>query len=172
MKPRAACWLTTLVCTAALTAAAIGPAPAEQFDASRHLYDRVMVEFKQRDYEAALAGFRLFLELHAKSPLAANAQYWIGECQYKLGRYREALHSFSDVRSINPLSTKAAASAFKVGQTYAMLGDYYRARLSFDEVLDRYPGGVEAELARKALDGMDVKPPQAWTNVAVSHIKP
>lgn len=131
-----------------------------------------MVEFKQRDYEAALAGFRLFLELHAKSPLAANAQYWIGECQYKLGRYREALHSFSDVRSINPLSTKAAASAFKVGQTYAMLGDYYRARLSFDEVLDRYPGGVEAELARKALDGMDVKPPQAWTNVAVSHIKP
>ncbi len=124
MKPRAACWLTTLVCTAALTAAAIGPAPAEQFDASRHLYDRVMVEFKQRDYEAALAGFRLFLELHAKSPLAANAQYWIGECQYKLGRYREALHSFSDVRSINPLSTKAAASAFKVGQTYAMLGDY------------------------------------------------
>lgn len=51
-------------------------------DTSRRLYDRVMEEFKQWDYEAALAGFRLFIELHGQSSLAANAQYWIGECQF------------------------------------------------------------------------------------------
>ena len=151
---------------------AIGSALSEQLDASRHLYDRVMIEFKHADYEAALAGFRLFLELHAKSPLAANAQYWIGECQYKLGRYRDALHSFSHVGALNPLSPKLAASAFKIGQTYAMLGDYYRARLSFDEVLDRYPGGSEAELARKALEGMTRKPSHDWTSVTVTNVTP
>src|SRR5829696_6784498 len=85
-------------------------APTQMHDASRHLYDRVMEEFKHRDYEAALAGFRLFIELHRQSPLAANAQYWIGECQYRLGRYKEALNSFYNVVSYYPLSPKLAAS--------------------------------------------------------------
>jgi TolA-binding protein len=58
---------------------------------------------------------------------------------------------------MNPLSPKLAAAAFKVGQTYAMLGDYYRARFIFDEVLDHYPGGAEAKLAQKAIEGMTLK---------------
>jgi tol-pal system protein YbgF len=126
-------------------------------DTSRHLYDRVMEEFKQGDYEAALAGFRFFIELHRKSVLAANAQYWMGECQYRLGRYKDALNSFSAVRSYDPMSQKLAASAFKIGQTYSMLGDYYKARMTFDEVLDHYPDGPEAALARKALEAISLK---------------
>ena len=126
-------------------------------DTSRRLYDRVMDEFKRGDYEAALAGFTFFIELHSKSALAANAQYWIGECQYRLGRYKDALNSFSNVRSFDPMSQKLAASAFKIGQTYSMLGDYYRARMTFDEVLDHYPGGPEAALARKAIEAISAK---------------
>lgn len=126
-------------------------------DTSRPLYDRVMEEFKHGDYEAALAGFRFFIELHRKSALAANAQYWIGECQYRLGRYKDALNSFSSVRAYDPMSQKLAASAFKIGQTYSMLGDYYRARMTFDEVLDHYPGSHEAALARKAIEAISPK---------------
>ena len=131
--------------------------PSDTQDTSRHLYDRVMEEFKHGDYEAALAGFRFFIELHRKSALAANAQYWIGECQYRLGRYKDALNSFSNVGSYDPMSQKLAASAFKIGQTYSMLGDYYRARMTFDEVLDHYPGGPEAALARKAIEAISLK---------------
>jgi tol-pal system protein YbgF len=121
-------------------------------DDSQQLYDRVMEEFKHGDYVAAMAGFRLFLELHRQSPLAANAQYWIGECQYRLGRYNDALNSFYNVRSYNPVSPKLAASAFKIGQTYSKLGEHEKARLMFDRVLDQYPNGAEAELARKAMN--------------------
>src|SRR5262245_61379897 len=135
------CWFTT----PSLAASPQTP------DTSRQLYDRVMEEFKHGDYEAALAGFRLFLELHRHSPLATNAQYWIGDCQYRLGRYNDALDSFSKVRSYNPASPKLAASAFKIGQTYSRLGEYEKARIMFDRVLDEYPNGAEAELARKAL---------------------
>ena len=126
-------------------------------DTSRHLYDRVMEEFTHGDYEAALAGFRLFIEVHRQSTLAANAQYWIGECQYRLGHYQDALISFYNVSSYNPVSPKLAASAFKIGQTYSRLGDYHKARLMFDRVLDQYSEGAEAHLARKALN---VMPPQ------------
>lgn len=127
-------------------------------DTSRHLYDRVMEEFHHGDYEAALAGFRFFIELHRTSALAANAQYWIGECQYRLGRYKEALESFSNVGSYNSTNPKLAASTFKIGQTYSKLGDFTKARLMFDRVLHQYPDGAEAELARKAIGGMTPKP--------------
>lgn len=150
-----------LLCTILLSSMFVLPAQAgaasEPQDTSRQLYDRVMVEYRRGDYEAALAGFRFFIELHRKSALAANAQYWIGECEYRLGRYKEALSSFANVGSYNPVSPKVAASAFKIGQMYTMLGDYYRARLTFDEVLDHYPGGAEAELARKAIQSISLK---------------
>lgn len=126
-------------------------APSQVHD-SRRLYDRVMEEFKHRDYEAALAGFRFFMELHGQSALAANAQYWIGECQYRLGRYKDALASFYKVVSYYPLSPKLAASTLKIGQTYSKLGDHEKARMMFDRVIDQYPDSAEAEQARKAID--------------------
>jgi tol-pal system protein YbgF len=111
-----------------------------------------MDEFKHRDYTAAMAGFQLFIELHSQSALAANAQYWIGECQYRMGRYREALKSFYDVVSNYPLSPKVAASTLKLGQTYTKLRDPEKARLMFDRVVEQYPDSSEAEVARKSLE--------------------
>ncbi|MCS6898110.1 MAG: tol-pal system protein YbgF [Nitrospira sp.] len=126
-------------------------ASGQMRDTSRRLYDRVMEEFKQRDYEAALAGFRLFIELHGHSSLAANAQYWIGECQFRMRQYKDALDSFYNVLLHYPLSPKLPASTLKLGQIYIKLGDYENARLMFDRVIDQYPGSSEAELAQKAL---------------------
>lgn len=127
-------------------------APTQRQDTTRRLYDRVMDEFKHRDYEAAMAGFRLFIELHSQSALAANAQYWIGECQYRMRRYRDALKSFYVVVSNYPLSPKLAASTLKLGQTYTKLGDHEKARLMFDRVVDQYPDSSEAEVARKVIE--------------------
>src|SRR5574337_58539 len=127
-------------------------APTQRQDTTRRLYDRVMDEFKHRDYEAAMAGFRLFIELHSQSTLAANAQYWIGECQYRTRRYRDALKSFYEVVSNYPLSPKLSASTLKLGQTYTKLGDHEKARLMFDRVVEEYPDSPEAEVARKAIE--------------------
>jgi tol-pal system protein YbgF len=132
-------------------------APSNMQDSSRHLYDRVMEEYKHRDYEAALAGFRFFLELHGQSSLAANAQYWVGECQYRLGRYKEALKSFSRVVSYYPLSPKLAASTLKIGQTYTRMRDHEKASMMYEQVIDQYPESAEAELARKALDAATMR---------------
>jgi tol-pal system protein YbgF len=129
-----------------------GAAPAQVQDTSRHLYDRVMEEFKHRDYEAALAGFRLFLELHSQTSLAANAQYWVGECQFRMGRYKDALKAFYNVVSYYPLSPKLAASTLKIGQTYTKLKDHEKARMMYERVVDQYPDSPEAELAKKAIE--------------------
>jgi tol-pal system protein YbgF len=145
--------IIAVLCSLNLTIAA----PSNIQEPSRHLYDRVMEEFKHRDYEAALAGFRFFLELHGQSSLAANAQYWVGECQYRLRRYKDALKSFSHVVSDYPLSPKLAASTLKIGQAYTRLKDSEKARITYERVVDQYPESAEAELARKALDAMPVR---------------
>ena len=127
-------------------------APGATQDIARHLYDRVMEEFRQKDYEAALAGFRFFMELHGHSILASNAQYWIGECEYRLGRYKEALTSFYNVVSYYPLSPKLPASTLKIGQIYTKLHDKEKARMMYERILDQYPDMAEAEVARRALE--------------------
>jgi tol-pal system protein YbgF len=127
-------------------------APSKMQDSSRHLYDRVMEEVKHKDYAAALAGFRFFLELHGQSSLAANAQYWVGECQYRLGRYKESLKSFYHVVSYYPLSPKLAASTLKIGQIYTRLKDHEKAHMMYERVVEQFPESAEAESARKALD--------------------
>ncbi len=132
-------------------------APSNMQDSSRHLYDRVLEEYKHRDYEAALAGFRFFLELHRQSSLASNAQYWVGECQYRLGRYREALKSFNRAVSDYPVSPKLAASTLKIGQTYTRLKDHENARVMYGRVVDQYPESGEAEVARKAIDAASIR---------------
>ena len=149
IKQRVASMILPLILIAGSPSFAASP---HMQDTTRRLYDRVMDEFKHRDYEAAMAGFRLFIELHGQSDLAANAQYWIGECQYRRGRYRAALKSFSEVLSTYPLSPKLPASTLKMGQTYTKLGDREKALLMFDRVVTEYPDSAEAELARKAME--------------------
>ena len=140
--------------------------PTHMHDAARHLYDRVMEEFKRRDYEAALAGFRFFLELHEHSALAANAQYWAGECHYRLGRYKEALTAFYNVVSYYPLSPKLAASTLKIGKIYAKLHDDEKARMMYERVINQFPDSQEANLARTALEteGAQVESPPQTTD--------
>lgn len=139
--------LLLLLCTTSLPATA----SAQTQDSSRRLYDRVMEEVRHRDYEAALAGFRLFLELHRRSPLASSAQYWIGECEFRLRRYSEALTSFYDVMSRYPKSTKLAGATLKIGLIYAKLGKQKDSRMVLERVVDQFPDTPEAEVALKHL---------------------
>lgn len=136
----------------ALSSAASWATPPQAQDTARRLYDRVMEEFKRRDYEAAMAGFRFFLELHGRSSLAPNAQYWIGECAYRMGRYKEAMTAFTAVVTNYPTSQKLAASTLKIGQSYDKLGDHEQSRLMYERVLTQYPGTPESEQAHKAID--------------------
>jgi tol-pal system protein YbgF len=120
-------------------------------DAPKGFYDRVMEEFQHKDYEAALAGFRLFLELHGQSPLASSALYWIGECEYRLGRFQDAVLSFERVITRYPHSQKVASSTLKKAMAYEKLRMRNEARILFERVVVQFPRSPEAAAAKKAL---------------------
>ena len=116
-----------------------------------------MEEFKHRDYEAALAGFRFFLELHGQSSLAANAQYWVGRMSVSIRALQRCFEILLPRRVLLPAQSKLAASTLKIGQTYTRLKDHEKARMMYERVVDQYPESAEAELARKALDAAPMR---------------
>jgi len=120
-------------------------------DAPKRFYDHAMAEFQHKDYEAALAGFRLFLELHGQSPLASSALYWIGECEYRLGRFQDAVLSFERVTTRYPHSQKVASATLKKAMAYDKLGMKNEARILFERIVVQFPRSREAEAAKKAL---------------------
>ncbi len=148
---RGICLLMALIGHLITVPSLFAASPQPPDDAHR-LYDRVMEEFRHKDYAAALAGFRFFLELHGQSSLSANAQYWKGECQYRMGRYKDAQDSFYRLISDYPMSQKLAASTLKIGQIYTKQGDRDKAQMMYERVTDQYPDSAEAEVARKALE--------------------
>lgn len=146
-------WIRT--CASILLAAllVLPPAVFPADDTAKRLYDRVMSEFQNKDYEAALAGFRLFVELHGQSSLAPSAQYWIGECEYRLGRYGEAVTSFDKVLTSYPSSVKIASATLKKALSFQKLGLANQSRILLERVLVQFPTSQEADLAKKALNG-------------------
>jgi TolA-binding protein len=121
-------------------------------DAPRRLYERVMQEMRGGDCEAVVQGFRLFIEMHGGSSLAPHADYWRGDCEFRLGRYAESIASFDRLierASANP--KLAAAALMKKGLSYKKLGEPGRSRHALELVVVQFPETQAADLARQAL---------------------
>ena len=56
-------------------------------------YDAALDQFKRGDYAGAIAGFQSFVKSYPRSPLAASAQYWVGNAQFARKDYRSAIAS-------------------------------------------------------------------------------
>ena len=90
-------------------------------------------------------------ELHGQSPLASSALYWIGECEYRLGRFQDAVLSFEQVITRYPHSQKVASATLKKAMAYDKLRMKNEARILFERVIVQFPRSPEAETAKRAL---------------------
>ncbi|MGH7231873.1 MAG: tol-pal system protein YbgF [Nitrospiraceae bacterium] len=118
---------------------------------AREAYDRSITSFKQGNLDAALQGFAQFLLQYPSSELAANAQYWLGECYYGKGDYSRAIEAFDRVKIAHPTSEKVPAALLKKGFAYLALKDRYRASSVWRQVVDGYPRTPEAGKAMEKL---------------------
>lgn len=109
-------------------------------------YDEGLALFHQYRYKEALSVFEDLLARDTNNKYSDNAQYWIGECYYAMGRYREAIMAFEKVFTFR-YSNKNDYAQFKIGQSYFKLGEKQRAQQEFQQLLDNYP---ESELISRA----------------------
>jgi len=114
-------------------------------------YDAAFNALKGADYPKAIASFKSFLGAYPASPLASNAQYWLGEAYYVNREFPNALGAFQRVITEWPDSRKAPDALVKVGFTQAALGKTSEARDALENVQKRYPGTEAAALAADRL---------------------
>ena len=110
-------------------------------------YDRAYQLYGELQYEAALAGYSEIVSRAANSEWSDNARYWMGECQYALGKYRLALAEFTKVFSYME-TEKADDAQLKIARCYLALGEKENALSAFRKLLEEYPDSEYIGAAR------------------------
>ena len=126
--------------------AAAAPSSTEQA-----VYQQAFDALKAGSYSIAITGFRDFLGTYPQSPLAENAQYWLGEAYYVNHDYESAAGAFRTVLRKWPDARKAPDALLKLGYTQAAQKQYPAARATLADVTKKYPGTDAARLAAERL---------------------
>ncbi len=104
---------------------------------------------------AATKAFQEYIKMQPNSPLAANAQYWIGEIMYSHNNYKGAVQEFIKVLQKYKDSNKAPDAAIKLGYSFYALKNWPYARRTFEDVLKYFPTNENAvKLATQRLEKM------------------
>lgn len=127
-------------------AGASGDAAAEP-----RAYDAAFNLFKIGNYQAAIAGFQNFLKTYPKSPLAANAQYWVGNSYSALRDFKNCAASQQKLVSAYPESPKVPDAMLNLASCQLEAGDRESAKKTLDDVVAKHPGSSAADSAKKRL---------------------
>ncbi len=128
----------------AQAAAAAGPDPQADYQASFDL-------LKEGRYTEAQRGFERFLAAYPQHDLAANAQYWLAEVHYVERNYEAALLAFERVLSGYPQARKASDALLKAGYCQYELKRYAAARATLTRVSQDFAGTPAARDAAQRL---------------------
>lgn len=114
-------------------------------------YSQAFDALKASNYQAAISGFESFLSSYPNSPIAENAQYWLGEAHYAKGEYDLAAQSFQAVPQRWPNSRKSPDALLKLGFSQIEMKRYSEARVTLADVTRKYPDSDAAKLAADRL---------------------
>ncbi|MEM6901906.1 MAG: tol-pal system protein YbgF [Pseudomonadota bacterium] len=141
--------------------AAIPPATAEPVTVSlpegdaQAQYDYAFGLLKRYQFDAAAEALTQFLTNHPTDPLAANAQFWLGETHFVNGDYREAVVAFATGYEKFPQASKAAENLLKLGMSLGRLGQSEQACVTLSRLTTEYPqapGSVKQQAAAERRD--------------------
>ena len=85
-------------------------------------YDEAFGLLRKADYDQAEKALSKFVTQRKDSPLAGNAQYWLGETFYGRGKYAEAAVAFAEGFQKFPKNPKAPDNLLKLGLSLSALG--------------------------------------------------
>ena len=117
--------------------------------APEQVYNTALQTFRSREHGQAVLDFLDFIAKYPRHPLAANAQYWIGEAYYAQRDYRQALVEFQKVFEYGP--AKAPDALVKMGLCWVKLRDVRRAQDLWQRALREYPRSEAAATAQQLL---------------------
>jgi tol-pal system protein YbgF len=117
-------------------------------------YQAAFALLKDSQYDRAIAAFQKFLAAFPSSPLADNAQYWLGEAYYVNKSFPEAQIAFQRVVELYPQSRKRPDALLKIGYCEYELKQFDVAKQTLLQVTAQFPDTPSGHLAQQRLDKM------------------
>jgi tol-pal system protein YbgF len=127
------------------------PAEAEPSPAEAKAYQAALDQFKLGNYSLAVAAMQGFLVTYPNSPLAANAQYWIGMAHSGQRDYKSAIAAQRKLLAAWPESPKAPDAMLSIASSQETMGERKAAQKTLEELIARYPGSSSATSAKQRL---------------------
>jgi tol-pal system protein YbgF len=139
--------------------------PGQSSVRPQDIYDAAYIDFGRGSYALAIGGFGEFLRRFPDDPLAANAQYWIGEAHLGLARSldkssnaeraseerRQAVEALARVVERYPHSDKAPLALYREAVILSEQGEDDKARERLQRLIATFPAAAETRLAREQL---------------------
>ncbi len=118
----------------------------------RALFNAAMLDRDRGNTAAAVEGFTDFLDRYARSELADDARYWLGEMAYAEGDYAAALERLQAVIDGPADADRRPDALLKAVFAARAAGDESRARDLFDRLATEYPDSEQTALAAAEMD--------------------
>lgn len=122
-----------------------------QKDLSLALFDAGVNSYNSRKYAEAERSFSDLLKNYPNHSQSAEAQYYIGECQFQTNNFPQAALSYENVIKKYPKSSVAAGAYLKQAICFSKMDQKAAARARMQEILSKFPNSPEAARAKSFL---------------------
>jgi tol-pal system protein YbgF len=131
-------------------------APAQQAPPPEQLYNDALRDYNAGKNDLAGQEFTQYVQVYGNTDLAGNAQFYLGEIQYRQGNLSGAVKSYDKVLDQYPGGNKSAAAQLKKGYALLDLGQKNEGVAELRSLIGRYPKSPEAVQARERLTKLGV----------------
>lgn len=139
----------------ATTAPSQGNPPVPIGVSATKMYDASWDDYTAGRYDLAIEGFNSFIRTFPKLPMAAQAQFYIGQSYYQQSKWNEARDAYQAVITNYPQSDVVPDAYYKLGQAFEQLKQVDNAKRAYETVVEKYQTSPSFNLARQALDRLN-----------------
>ena len=118
---------------------------------AQSLYDTALRDFIAGNYDLSQQQLNDYLRYYGRTELAGNAQFYLGEVQYRQHNYRSAIENYNRVLTQYSNSNKIPAALLKKGYALLELKQQAEGVRVLRRLLEKYPRSDQAPMARARL---------------------
>jgi tol-pal system protein YbgF len=120
------------------------------------LYNNALRDYNGAKDDLATQEFSDYLKFYPNTDLAGNCYFYLGEIQFRQGKYDQATQSYDQVLQNFPSGNKAASAQLKKGFALIEAGKQDEGVTELRHLVARYPHSPEALQARDRLRKLGV----------------
>jgi tol-pal system protein YbgF len=120
------------------------------------LYNNALRDYNGDKNDLATQEFSDYIKFYPNTDLAGNCYFYLGEIQFRQGKYQQAAESYDQVLKNFPTGNKSASAQLKKAFSLIELGKQEDGVAELRRVIQRYPRSNEALQARERLKKLGV----------------